>query len=72
MVALAIAFALSGFTLPTNAFAAGNTFSVKAAHRSHHILDGRDYDRPAWGGRRYEWDPWHHWGAYYGPSSPVL
>jgi hypothetical protein len=71
MVALAIAFALSGFTLPTNAFAAGSTFSAKAAHRSHRILNGHDYERHAWGRPSYEWDPWHHWGAYYGPN-PAL
>jgi hypothetical protein len=27
----------------------------------------RNYHRPRHGGRGYQWDPWGHWGAYYGP-----
>ena len=78
-VVLAIAFALSGSTLPTNAFAASSTFGggrmasgAKATHRSDRDLNGLDYKRHAWGRRSQEWDPWGHWGAYYGPNPAPL
>jgi hypothetical protein len=84
---LAIAFALGGYTLPTAAFAASGTFEggrviaggAKTAHRGGRSLNRYDYEpnrydsqRHAWGRPAYEWDPWGHWGAYYGPSPAPL
>jgi hypothetical protein len=74
MVVLAIAFALSGPTLATNAFAAGNTGRTAnddATHHRHRLLNDRErgngWDRPG-----NDWDPWGHWGAYYGPNAAPL
>jgi hypothetical protein len=79
MVVLAIALAVSGYTIPTNAFAAGSTFEggrmasgAKAAHRSGRVLNGYDDERHAGGRHGYQWDPWGHWGAYYGPNPAPL
>jgi hypothetical protein len=53
---LAIAFALGSSALSTNVFAAGRVAPLANAHPQ----------RPRWG-ERHQWDPWGHWGAYYGP-----
>ena len=45
---------------------------TKAAHRSDRNLNGLGYERHAWGQRSHEWDPWGHWGAYYGPNPAPL
>ena len=71
VVVLAIAFALSGPALPTNAFAVDSVLEggrivtdanadVRQAHERHH-------ERKPQGQSGYEWDPWIHWGGYYGP-----
>ena len=62
VVVVAIAFALGSSAFSANAFAAGGTLkggrvAVHAnAHRSDYIGQGAS-----------EWDPWGHWGSYYGP-----
>ena len=79
MVVLAIAFALGGYTLPTKAFAAGSTFEggrmasgAKANQHRGRVLNRYDDEQHAGGRRGYEWDPWGHWGAYYGPNPATL
>jgi len=86
MLLLAIALALGGYTPPTTAFAASRTIEgghrianhTRAVHRSGHSVNGYDYDLNGYdyehaGSRRaYEWDPWGHWGAYYGPNPALL
>jgi uncharacterized membrane protein len=87
MVVFAIALALGGYTLPTTVFAADSTFEggrgiagrAKAAHHSGRSLDrhgyefnGYDSQWRSWGGHAHEWDPWGHWGAYYGPNPAPL
>jgi hypothetical protein len=82
MVALAIAFALGGSALPTSAFAIGSAFgggrmasggyayhSERVSNLHHGLLQshGRGYESDPRGRRGYGWDPWGHWGAYYGP-----
>ena len=72
MVALATALALGGSALPTSAFALGSAFGggrMAGGGYAYHSDRVRDYGevRAANCGRGYEWDPWGHWGAYYGP-----
>jgi len=69
VVVLAIAFAFSGSALSSNAFAVGGVLEGSRiatdanAHRSDRVRHGRE--------RGYKWDPWGHWGAYYGPTIHV-
>ena len=66
VVVLAFAFALGSSALSTNAFAAGGVLergrvvTHANAHRSDRV-----------GRSGHEWDPWGHWGAYYGPMVHV-
>jgi hypothetical protein len=73
MVILAIALALGGSALPINAFAAGGVseggriVNDANAHRSERLRHGHERGY-AWRPQgRSEWDPWGHWGGYYGP-----
>jgi hypothetical protein len=79
MAVFAVAFALSVPSLVTNAVAAGSSFGgghiargAKAVHQGSRVLSGNDYETRAWSRRSYEWDPWGHWGAYYGPNPAPL
>jgi hypothetical protein len=75
IVVLAVAFALDGSALSTNAFAKGSSFgrgtlaggyayhSDRVSNFHRELLDSR--------GRGYQRDPWGHWGAYYGPMTGV-
>jgi len=72
MVAFAIAFVLGASALPTSAFAlssahgGGRTASggyVYHSDRVGNLHRGLLHSH----GRGYGWDPWGHWGAYYGP-----
>jgi hypothetical protein len=76
MVVLAIALALGGSAPSTAAFAMGSAFggghrasgryayhSDRVSNLHHGLLHSH--------GRGYEWDPWGHWGAYYGPMITV-
>ena len=86
MVILAIAFALGGSALSTNASAAGGVLEVgrittDAGHRVDRVRQGheRGYACQPQARSGYEWDPWGHWGGYYGPhltqgqpNSPAL
>ena len=75
MVILAIAFALGGSALPSNAFAAGRVseggriVTDVNAHGSERFRQGheRGYEWQPQGRSGHEWDPWGHWGGYYGP-----
>ena len=75
VVVLAIALALSGSTLPTNAFAIGDVLdggrivTDANAERSDRVRQGHDrrHEREPQGQSGHEWDPWIHWGGYYGP-----
>jgi hypothetical protein len=73
MVVVAVAFALGGSALSTNAFALASAYggghlpNGGAASNSNHV--GRSY-----GGlfhRRGRGYGWGHWGAYYGPMITV-
>ena len=74
VVVLAIAFALTGPALPTNALAVGGVLEggrivTDDTQRSDRVRQGHER-RHEWkpqGQRGYEWDPWIHWGGYYGP-----
>ena len=75
VVVLAIALALTGPTLPTNAFAVGRVLeggrivTDANAQRSDRVRQSHER-RHEWkpqGQSGYEWDPWIHWGGYYGP-----
>jgi hypothetical protein len=86
MIILALAHALGGYALATPAFAGSSTLdggrmmsgSPKAAHRGGRSVNDYDYElngydyRHAGSRRAYEWDPWGHWGAYYGPNPAPL
>ena len=72
MVALVIAFALGGSALPTSAFALDSAFGggrMAGGGYAYHSDRVRSLQRGLLHshGRGYEWDPWGHWGAYYGP-----
>ena len=79
MVILAIAIALGGSVLPTNAFAAGGVLeggriaTDADSHRSDRVRRGheRAYEWQPQGPSGHEWNPWGHWGAYYGPMIHV-
>jgi hypothetical protein len=62
VVVLAIGFAFGGSAVSTSAFAAG---SVLYGGRLAIHANANRGDRVGQGG--HEWDPWGHWGAYYGP-----
>ena len=75
VVVLAVAFAISGPALPTKAFAVagvlegGRLVTDANAQRSDRVRPGRER-RHAWKPQEqssYEWNPWIHWGGYYGP-----
>ena len=59
---LAIAVASGSSALSTNAFAGSGV--SKGGHVATHA-DVHRSDRAGQGG--HEWDPWGHWGSYYGP-----
>jgi hypothetical protein len=81
MVVLGVCFVLGGSALSTSAFALDG--SLGAGHR----VSGRDaFQRDGVGnfhrglrhsnirvgrGLRHKWDPWGHWGAYYGPMITI-
>jgi hypothetical protein len=72
IAALAIAFALGGSALPTSALALGSAFEgdsiAGGAYAYHGDRVGNSHRRPLPGqGQRNQWDPWGHWGSYYGP-----
>jgi hypothetical protein len=72
IVALAIAFALGGASLPTSAFALASAFgggrvaNSGNAYHSDRVSNLRRWLRHGHE-RGHRWDPWGHWGAYYGP-----
>ena len=79
MAVFAIAFTLSVPSLVTDAVAASSSFGdghiargAKAVHQGSRVLSGNDYETHPWGRRSYKWDPWGHWGAYYGPNPAPL
>lgn len=72
MVVLAVAFALGGSALSTSATALGSAFGggrrASGGYASHSDRIGNFHRGLLHSHRRgYEWDPWGHWGAYYGP-----
>src|SRR5262249_18510046 len=70
MVALAIAFALGGSALPTSAFALGGAFGggrMAGGGYAYHSVRSLQRGFLHSHGRGYQWGPWGHWGAYYGP-----
>ena len=72
IAALAIAFALGGSSLPTSAFALARAFgSDRVASGGNAYHSDRVSNLHRWllpgHGQRYQWDPWGHWGSYYGP-----
>jgi hypothetical protein len=79
VVVLAIAFALTGPALPTNAFAVGGVLeggrivTDANAQPSDRVRQGheRRYEWKPQGHSGYEWDPWIHWGGYYGPPGII-
>ena len=76
MAALAIAFALGGSSLPTNAFALASAFrGDRVANDGNAYHNDRVSNLHRWlppgHGERSQWDPWGHWGGYYGPMIGV-
>ena len=73
MVVAAVAFALGGSALSTNAYALASAYggghSASGGDASH---VGNSHRRLRNSHRRgYERDPWGYWGAYYGPMITV-
>ena len=76
VVVLAIAFAISGPALPTKAFAVGGVLeggrlvtdaNAQRSDRVHQGHERHDDWKPQGQNSGHEWDPWIHWGGYYGP-----
>jgi len=72
IAALAIAFALGGSSLPTSAFALASAFGADRiasggnAYHGDHASNVHRRVLPSHEGG-HQWDPWGHWGRYYGP-----
>ena len=72
IAALAITLALGGSSLPASAAAPASAFGgerIASGGNAHHNDRVSNLHRgllPSHG-RSYQWDPWGHWGSYYGP-----
>jgi hypothetical protein len=72
IVAVTVAFALGSSVLPTSAFALASAFGdVRIASAGNAYHGNRVSNQHRWlfssHGHGYQWDPWGHWGSYYGP-----